>query len=72
MVLGGFRWFHVLVTTGGNRAATLVSCLSYFLLAYKLRCPCNQPKFLKIFICSSMSGFKSFHRFSDEVFAFKG
>ena len=26
----------------GNRAATLVSCLSYFLLAYKLRCPCNQ------------------------------
>ena len=23
-------------------AAMLVSCLSYFLLAYKLRCPCNQ------------------------------
>ena len=26
----------------GNRATMLVSCLSYFLLAYKLRCPCNQ------------------------------
>ena len=43
----------------GNSAATLVSCLSYFLLANKLRCPCNQITALI---------FKNIHLFFDEWF----
>ena len=58
----------------GNHAATIVSCLSYYSLAYKLRCPCNQIRDLifKYHLFLTMIGFKSFNRFPDEVFALRG